>query len=84
MSPRGASYGAEREVIVQGDADFRPTGMAVAPDGSLYFGDWVLRDYPVHGKGRIWRLVLPDDEAKATFSERSPQDLAASERRRID
>jgi putative membrane-bound dehydrogenase-like protein len=59
---RGGSYGAEREVVVQGDANFRPTGMAVAPDGSLYFGDWVLRDYPVHGKGRIWRLELPLDD----------------------
>ena len=57
LEPRGASYGAKRDVIVQGDADFRPTGMAVAPDGSLYFADWVLRDYPVHGKGRIWRLT---------------------------
>ncbi|HEX3599212.1 MAG TPA: PVC-type heme-binding CxxCH protein, partial [Lacipirellulaceae bacterium] len=43
LMPRGASYGAKRETIVQGDADFRPTGMAVAPDGSLYFGDWVLK-----------------------------------------
>jgi putative membrane-bound dehydrogenase-like protein len=62
LVPCGGSYTAEREVVVQGDADFRPTGMAVAPDGSLYFGDWVLRDYPVHGKGRIWRLQLPPNE----------------------
>jgi len=67
LVPRGASYGAKRDVIVQGNEDFRPTGMAVAPDGSLYFGDWVLRDYPVHGHGRIWRLALPAEEAKALF-----------------
>ena len=78
LVPRGASYGAEREVVVQGNADFRPTGMAVAPDGSLYFGDWVLRDYPVHAHGRIWRLVLPADEVNAPFPPRSPEDLAAS------
>jgi putative heme-binding domain-containing protein len=65
-------------VIVQGDADFRPTGMAVAPDGSLYFADWVLRDYPVHGKGRIWRLVLPDDEVNAAFPARLQADLNPS------
>jgi putative heme-binding domain-containing protein len=41
--------------------------MAIAPDGSLYFGDWVLRDYPVHGKGRIWRLTLPAKELQTTF-----------------
>jgi putative membrane-bound dehydrogenase-like protein len=74
--PRGASYGAEREVVVQGDVDFRPTGMAVAPDGSLYFGDWVLRDYPVHGKGRLWRLTLPSDEVSAVFPARSTEDAA--------
>lgn len=48
-----------REVVVQGDEDFRPTGCAIAPDGALYFADWVSRSYPVHGKGRIWRLSLP-------------------------
>jgi putative membrane-bound dehydrogenase-like protein len=78
LVPRGASYGATREVVVQGDADFRPTGMAVAPDGSLYFGDWVLRDYPVHGHGRIWRLILPAEERKLPFPERSPADFAKS------
>jgi hypothetical protein len=67
LVPRGASFGAEREIIVQGNADFRPTGMAVAPDGSVYFGDWELRDYEVHGHGRIWRLTLPRDELVATF-----------------
>ncbi|MCI0332856.1 MAG: hypothetical protein L0228_06500 [Planctomycetes bacterium] len=79
LVPRGASYGAEREVVVQGDADFRPTGMAVAPDGSLYFGDWVLRDYPVHGNGRIWRLVLPTDALTAPFPARSKRDVSASQ-----
>jgi putative membrane-bound dehydrogenase-like protein len=50
---------ARMQVVVQGDEDFRPTGCAVAPDGSLYFADWVSRSYPVHGQGRIWRLSLP-------------------------
>ena len=68
LLPRGASYSAEREVIVQGDTDFRPTGMAVAPDGSIYFGDWVLRNYPVHGHGRIWRLTRPPHETDETIS----------------
>lgn len=55
------SYEAELTVAVQGDAEFRPTGMAVAPDGSLWFADWVSRSYPVHGQGRLWRLKLPQD-----------------------
>ena len=61
------SFTAERDVVVQGDTDFRPTGLAVAPDGSLYIGDWMLRDYPVHGRGRIWRLSLPKDELQNKF-----------------
>lgn len=56
LLPQGMSFGAMREVVVQGDADFRPTGCVAGPDGSLYFADWVSRSYPVHGKGRIWRL----------------------------
>jgi putative heme-binding domain-containing protein len=39
----------------------------------------VLKDYPVHGRGRIWRLVLPPDEAKTQFLPRSEADLAASD-----
>ncbi len=78
LVPRGASYSARREVIVQGDTDYRPTGMAIAPDGSIYFGDWVLRDYPVHGHGRIWRLTLPAAGIKTAFPPRSTEDLAAT------
>ena len=77
LVPRGASYGANREIIVQGGADFRPTGMAIAPDGSLYFADWVLRDYPVHGHGRIWRLTLPAGDLKKRLPARSDEDLKA-------
>ena len=64
--------------LCKGDTDFRPTGMAVAPDGSLYFGDWVLKDYPVHGHGRIWRLTVPADERAEKFPPRSAADEAAT------
>jgi putative membrane-bound dehydrogenase-like protein len=87
LTPRGASYGAQRDVIVQGGADFRPTGMAIAPDGSLYIGDWVLKDYPVHGRGRIWWLTAPKGEAtvslpKVTASSygNAPLDFETSEK----
>ncbi|MCA9139627.1 MAG: c-type cytochrome [Planctomycetales bacterium] len=52
----GASWKTEPEIVVQGDASFRPVGMAVSADGSIYLTDWVDRSYPVHGKGRLWRL----------------------------
>lgn len=77
LSPRGASYSATRDTIVQGDTNFRPTGMTIAPDDSIYFADWVLRDYPVHGRGKIWRLDLPKQELKRTFPPRSTEDLTA-------
>lgn len=69
LHPRGFSFGANMEVVVQGDADFRPTGMAVSPDGSLCFADWVDRSYPVHGKGRLWRLLVPPEVSDSTFEE---------------
>ncbi len=56
LTPRGAGWTSKTEVLVQGDANFRPVGMAAASDGSVYVTDWVDRSYPVHGKGRLWRL----------------------------
>ncbi len=61
LKPRGASVSADREVAVQGDDQFRPVDFAIAPDGSLYFTDWVSRSYNVHGKGRVWRLRWTED-----------------------
>ena len=52
---RGLLPRAMKPVVVGGD-DFRPVGIAVAPDGSLYISDWVDKSYTLHGKGRIWRL----------------------------
>ena len=54
--PRGASFHATMEPLVVGGEDFRPVGIAVAPDGSLFFSDWVDKSYDLHGMGRIWRL----------------------------
>ncbi len=54
--PHGASPRAEREIIVQGDESFWPVGIAAAPDGSVYITDWADKEYPVHEKGRVWRL----------------------------
>jgi len=78
LAPRGASFGAEREIVVQGNADFRPTGMAVAPDGSIYFGDWVLRDYEVHGHGRVWRLTLTNEDLQQVDTASLKEEKAAT------
>ena len=60
LEPRGASFRSTPSVIVKGDENFRPVGIAVAPDGSVYLSDWVLKSYEVHGKGRVWRISAVD------------------------
>jgi len=83
LEPRGASFGAKLDVVVQGDENFRPVDFAVAPDGSLCFTDWVDRSYPVHGKGRIWRLSWkskpePTDFPALSDAEHHAAQLAAN------
>ncbi|GAB4150724.1 MAG: hypothetical protein Tsb009_25680 [Planctomycetaceae bacterium] len=56
LKPKGASFVSRAEPIIQGGEDFRPVGLAVAPDGSLFCTDWVKRDYKLHGHGRVWRI----------------------------
>jgi putative membrane-bound dehydrogenase-like protein len=56
LAPRGASFTSQAKTLVQGDDNFRPVGIVTALDGSLVFSDWVDKSYPVHGKGRIWRV----------------------------
>jgi len=56
LKPRGASFGSVAEPVIVGGEDFRPVGIACAPDGSLYCTDWVKRDYNLHGHGRVWRI----------------------------
>lgn len=63
LIPVGASFRARREIVVQGDENFRPVAFAEASDGSLFFTDWVDKSYPVHGKGRIWRLAWKEQPA---------------------
>ncbi len=44
------------EILIQGGKDFHPVSFAVAPNGDLYFTDWMIRQYPVHDQGRLWKL----------------------------
>ncbi|MEX0716274.1 MAG: PVC-type heme-binding CxxCH protein [Planctomycetaceae bacterium] len=61
LKPRGASFESRAEPIVQGGKDFRPVGIALAPDGSLYVSDWVKEDYKLHGHGRVWRISAVEE-----------------------
>lgn len=66
LKPKGASVESVAEPFVVGGENFRPVGIALAPDGSLYCTDWVKRDYQLHGHGRVWRVgvsATPPDAA---------------------
>ncbi|PHS10628.1 MAG: hypothetical protein COA78_11015, partial [Blastopirellula sp.] len=72
----GATVKATMQPLVTGDEMFRPVGIAIDADGAIWFSDWVDKSYPVHGKGRIWRLV-PKQKSKdiATGLPLSPAEL---------
>lgn len=77
MQSHGATVRGQLSIAVQGDANFRPVGLAVSPDGNtLVFSDWVDRSYPVHGQGRLWRLVA---ETTASPTSASWPQLSAAE-----
>lgn len=56
LIPDGASFRTTTQPVIAGEEHFRPAGIAVGPDGSLYVGDWADRSYPLHGKGRVWKI----------------------------
>jgi putative membrane-bound dehydrogenase-like protein len=90
--PRGASFAAERQPFVQGGQNFRPVGLAVAPDGSLFVSDWVLSDYTLHNKGAVWHIRpkeahkpdRPTDPRKGLFSAHRPLREAAARKLAAD
>lgn len=56
LTPDGASFRTTTQPMIAGEEHFRPAGIAAGPDGCLYVGDWADRSYPLHGKGRVWRI----------------------------
>lgn len=69
LKPRGASFTGQISTIVQGGRDFRPVSFAVDSRGDLFFTDWVMRVYPNHGQGRIWRLAARDSSLPRTSAQ---------------
>jgi glucose/arabinose dehydrogenase/mono/diheme cytochrome c family protein len=57
-------------IVNVSDAQFRPMGLSVGPDGSLYVTD--------SKKGKIWRIMYKGDKAKFGVA-----DLAAMEKRKL-
>ncbi len=73
LEENGRSFTASRENFLSGSNQFRPVHFAYDDEATiLYISDWGLWDYPVHGKGRIWRVAL-----------KSPVDLAPRPRKQL-
>ncbi len=58
------------EVIIKGDSTFHPVALTANSKGDIYISDWVVREYPNHGKGRVWRLTAK--EKKTNQSQLGP------------
>ena len=65
LTRAGADYTAKQIPLVRGGEFLRPTCLAAGQDGAFYFNDWVFSSYPIHGKGRLWKLEI--DRTKATW-----------------
>jgi len=62
LQPYGSSVTGKPEILVQGDSTFHPVALAANSRGDIYITDWVVRQYPNHGKGRIWRLTSGEEK----------------------
>ncbi|WP_373512013.1 PVC-type heme-binding CxxCH protein [Persicitalea sp.] len=71
LKPDGVSLTGSTQVLVQGGENFRPVAFATDNKGNIYFTDWVLRNYPNHGRGRIWKL-----SARKNVAVENPQKLS--------
>ncbi len=66
---------AQRDILIEGPDDFRPVGIDVAPDGTVYISDWVSSSYSLHKQGRIWRIrprEMPNTSAGSSESATAP------------
>ncbi|MCB1079817.1 MAG: hypothetical protein KDM64_18510, partial [Verrucomicrobiae bacterium] len=75
---QGAGYTSEQIPLLRGSDFFRPVCMAPGPDGAFYLTDWVFSSYPIHGRGRLWKLEIDRDAAKWIQEGPEPMNEAAT------
>jgi len=63
-------FPGKKEFVSTGDARFRPAGIAVGPDGSLYVSDSL--------KGRIWRVIYTGETGTGTAAS-APEPIASAQ-----
>ncbi len=56
LVPEESVLNGTPKILIKGGKDFHPVSFAVAPNGDMYFTDWMVRQYPVHDQGRLWKL----------------------------
>ncbi len=85
LEESGESISGTPEILVQGDDSFHPVAFAANSRGDLFLTDWVVRQYPNHGKGKLWRLHRDTknkfnirEEARSTGAQINP-DLTVEE-----
>ncbi|HZK82950.1 MAG TPA: PVC-type heme-binding CxxCH protein [Humisphaera sp.] len=84
LVPHGASYTATMQPLLHGGENFRPVGLAFAPDGTLYVTDWASASYSVNGKGRIWKVTFGSPAPKQPVLKLSPALERAAHLRQSD
>ncbi|NND06556.1 MAG: hypothetical protein HKN87_09265 [Saprospiraceae bacterium] len=56
LKQRGSSIKGIPKKLIQGDSLFHPVAMATNSKGDVFLTDWVIRQYPNHGEGRLWMI----------------------------
>ncbi len=60
LENQGKTLKGTPKIMIQGDSLFHPVSMVANSKGDLYISDWVVRQYPNHGKGKIWMVSGSD------------------------
>lgn len=81
LTRKGAGYTSERIPLVKGSDFFRPVCMAPGPDGTFYLTDWVFSSYPIHGRGRLWKLEIEKQPSIAKTQAETPEAALAKKLR---
>ncbi len=59
---KDGSFTAKPFTFIEGKRNFAPVDIAIDSKGGLIISDWASLAYPVHGKGKIWRISPPNND----------------------
>lgn len=79
LTRKGAGHTSARIPLVKGSEFFRPVCMTPGSDGAFYLTDWVFSSYPIHQRGRLWKLEI-DKSAAAPWLKSAPDPVTEEAR----